>query len=330
MELGGKNENRCFFSHFDTNISTPRFSAMEDSNRVPSLTNLDIRFRIMDKYEGLVQVLTTSLPPLESTAPDDAVELAKIANDEVAELVLKYPDKFVGAVACLPMNNMDAALNEVDRAINDLSLRGVQIYAHINGKAIDLPEFMPLYEKMAHYNLPIWIHPVGTIGVSPDKQQDPSGYLAHRTFGRPYESTIALSRLVFSGIMEKYPSLKIITHHCGGMVPYFAQRVAGSIDYNAMRKGIRYGHHLPKRLLDYYRMFYHDTAVQGNTSALMCAHAFCGADHLLFGTDMPFDSQIGDRYTRDTIRSIEEMNIPDREKRKIFEDNARELIRLPI
>ena len=127
---------------------------------IPSLFDVDVRFRIMDKYEGLLQVLTLGAPAVEDiAAPKDAVELAQIANDGMAELVTKYPDKFVAAVACLPMNDMDAALKEVDRAINELRFRGVQISSDINGKPLDAPEFMPLYEKMAYYNLPILIHP---------------------------------------------------------------------------------------------------------------------------------------------------------------------------
>src|SRR4030042_455030 len=127
---------------------------------LPTLFDLEHRFRIMDKFKGLMQVLTLSSPPVEGIADSEkAVDLAKLANDEMAELVLKYPDRFAAAVACLPMNNMDATLKEVDRAINDLRFRGVQINTPINDKPLDSPEFMPLYEKMAKYNLPIWIHP---------------------------------------------------------------------------------------------------------------------------------------------------------------------------
>ena len=87
---------------------------------------------------------------------------------------------------------------------------------------------------------------------------------------------------------------------------------------------------MTKTIVDYLRMFYNDTAVYGNTPSLMCAYAFCGADHMLFATDFPYDSQAGYRVIRETIRSIEEMDITDAEKKKIFEDNARKLLRLPI
>ena len=121
----------------------------------PGLTDLNIRFRIMDKIEGLVQVLTIAGPNVESiTEPKDTIELARIANDEMAELVARYPDRFAAAVAALPMNNIDAALKEVDRAINDLRFRGVYTHTPVNDKPLDLPEFIPLYEKMSQYDLP--------------------------------------------------------------------------------------------------------------------------------------------------------------------------------
>ena len=102
----------------------------------------------MDKYEGLIQVLTLVSPPVENAVgPEDAVELAKRANDELAELVFKYPDRFVAAIACLPMNDMEAALKEVDRAINELHFRGVQIASDINGKPLDSPEFLPFLRR---------------------------------------------------------------------------------------------------------------------------------------------------------------------------------------
>lgn len=303
----------------------------KNAEAFPALTDMDIRFRIMDKYEGLVQVLTLSNPAVEDVVgPKDAVELAKVANDEMAELVFKYPDRFVAAMACLPMNDVDAALKEVDRAITELKFRGIQISSSINGKPLDSPEFIPLYEKMVYYDLPILIHPQRAGKVPDYPNENESKHLVYQVFGWPYETTVAMTRLVFSGVFEKYPNLKIITHHCGGMVPYFADRIAGQHDTMGMRMDYRYEQHLTKRPVDYYRMFYADTAVSGSTAALMCGYNFFGVDHILFGTDMPYDGQLGDRYTGQTILSVEQMAIPDVEKQKIFEGNAKKLLHLPI
>ena len=310
----------------------------------PTNYNLDDRFRIMDRYDEYVQVLTLTGGPIEAlAAPEDAIELAKIVNDEMAELVLKYPDRFAGAVATIPTSNMDAALKELDRAVNDLKLRGVLIwtpqygfnrdkggYFPTESRAIDSPELWPLYEKMAEYDLPIWIHPLREAIIPDYSIEDHSKYYVWQVFSWPFETTVAMVRLVFSGIMEKYPNLKFITHHCGAMVPYFERRIQISYDYAEMRLNKKYKQGLTRPPVEYFRMFYNDTAVSGSTPALMCAHAFFGAEHILFGSDMPYDSQIGDVAVRDTIKSIEQMDIPDEDKYAIFEGNARKLLRLPI
>lgn len=298
---------------------------------VPTLYDLNRRFQIMDGYEGLMQVLTIAAPPIETVADSKkAVNLAKLANDEMAELIYKYPDRFAAAVACLPMNNVDAALEEVDRALNELKFRGVQVAAPINDKSLDSPEFIPLYEKMCKYDLPIWIHPMRPTDYPDYRTEDKSKYGIHRTFGWVYETTAAMVRLVFSGILERYPSLKIITHHSGGMVPFFAERMRVGYDRVEMREGENLKQGLTKPPIEYFKMFYCDTAIAGNTSALMCAHSFFGGDHMMFGTDMPFDNQLGDRFTREIIAAIEQMDIPETDKRKIFEENAKKLLRLPL
>lgn len=298
---------------------------------LPTLFDLEHRFRIMDKFEGLMHILTVSSPPPEEIADArKAVDLAKLANNEMAELVLKYPDRFAAAVACLPMNNMDAAMKELDRALNDLKFRGVQVNTPINDKPLDSPEFLPLYEKMSQYNLPIWIHPVRPADQADYRTEKRSKYMIFHIFGWPYDTAAAMTRLVFSGILEKYPNLKFITHHCGGMVPYLAQRIVGAYDHAEVLRRAKYKQGLTKAPIEYFKMFYNDTAIYGNAPALMCALAFFGADYLLFGTDFPYDSQFGERYTRQTIDAIEQMDIGDLEKKKIFQENARTLLRLPI
>ncbi|MFC1942809.1 amidohydrolase family protein, partial [Chloroflexota bacterium] len=127
---------------------------------VRPLYDMDHRFQLMDRHEGLVQVLTIGWPAVEEVADaKKSVDLAMIANDGMAELVDKYPERFVAAIACLPINNIDASLKEADRAINDLRFRGVYLHSHVNGKPLDSPEFWPLYEKMSQYDLPVYIHP---------------------------------------------------------------------------------------------------------------------------------------------------------------------------
>jgi aminocarboxymuconate-semialdehyde decarboxylase len=297
-----------------------------------ALYNLEHRFQVMDSYEPLRQVLTLGWPPIEAVAePVKAAELARMANDEMAELVRKHPDRFVAAIGILPMNNMDAAIQEADRVISDLKFRGVYVHTPINDKPLDLPEFMPLYDKMSRYNLPIFIHPMKTYSYPDYRTEDRSRYKIFSTFGWPYETTTAMARLVFSGILEKYPGLKFVTHHCGGMVPYFAERLIEFAQLPELKGTMEDKVSLRLDAADYFKMFYADTAIHGNTPALMCAYAFFGADKLLFGADMPLgDTECGHRNYRQTINAIVDMDISNVERRKIFENNARSLMRLPI
>jgi predicted TIM-barrel fold metal-dependent hydrolase len=300
-------------------------------NIIPTLSDLDYRFRIMDEYDHLMQVLTLSSPPVENFAdPKQSAELSKLANDEMAELVVKYPDRFAAAVACLPMNDMNAALDEMDRAINDLHFRGVQIFTPINDKPLDSAEFLPLYEKMSQYDLPIWIHPQREMDYPDYRTEKTSKYAVHSMLGWVYETSSAMVRLVLSGILEKYANLKFIVHHGGAMIPFLNRRVASFIDFSATRLKNRILEHISGPPIDYFKMFYADTAIYGNTAGLMCSYDFFGAQHLLFGTDMPYDSQFGLTFTGETIKSIEQMAISDAEKKMIFEDNARGLLHLPI
>jgi len=295
----------------------------------PPLYDLEQRFRIMDKYDDYMQVLTVATFH-NFARGDKAVELAKIANDELAELVSKYPDRFATGIANLPMTDIETTLLEVDRAVNDLKLRGVEIWALRDGTPIDSPEFMPLYEKMCQYNLPILIHPFRGVTAADYSCEKESKYRIYSTFGWPYDTTVAMTRLVFSQVLEKFPNIKFITHHCGAMVPFFATRIISHCDFNEMRRGEKHHVGLTKHPIEYYRMFYNDTALSGGTSALMCAYDFFGADRLLFGTDMPMDSLLGISDISSTIQAIEQMDIPDSDKQKIFEGNARKLLRLPI
>lgn len=298
---------------------------------IPTLYDLDYRFRIMDEHDGLMQILTLSGPAVENFAePRQALELSRLANDEMAELVARYSDRFAAAVACLPMNDMDAALTELDRAINDLNFKGVQISTPINDKPLDSEEFFPLYEKMSQYDLPIWIHPQREIDYPDYRTEKMSRYAIHAMFGWVYESSSAMVRLVLGGVLEKYKNLKFIIHHGGAMVPFFNRRVASFIDFSASRLKNRIMDNISGTPIDYFKKFYSDTAIYGNSSGLMCCYDFFGAGHILFGTDMPYDSQFGQTITGETIKSIEQMSVSDNEKKMIFEDNIRELLGLEV
>jgi aminocarboxymuconate-semialdehyde decarboxylase len=180
---------------------------------------------------------------------------------------------------------------------------------------------MPLYERMAQHDLPIWIHPwLRATSLAGDLLTN-----AARGVDWPFETSVAMGSLAQSGVFEDYPNIKFITHHCGGMVPFLARRINGPHVKEITGEQ-------RTRIVANFHKFYADTAVYGNSSALMCGYAYFGADHMVFGTDTPLggnaDSSGAYRCTLETIRSVEQMDVPVMDKDKIFEGNAVRLLRL--
>lgn len=300
---------------------------------IPCIVDLDERFRIMDRFEDYVQIICLPNPPIESLAsPPLSTELAKLANDGMAELVRKYPDRFPGFIASLPMNDPEGLLVETKRAIKDLGAVGVQIFTNVLGRPLTRPETMPLFDLMAELDRPIWMHPARGADFPDYKGEPKSHYEIWWTFGWPYETSVAMAHLVFSGLFDRHPDIKIITHHLGGMIPYFEGRVGpgwdqlgtrtSDEDYTLVLKKLKRPH------LDYFKLFYADTAMFGAREATICGLKFFGPERILFGSDSPFDPEKGSAYIRWTIELIDSLEISSADRQAIYEGNARRLLKL--
>lgn len=300
---------------------------------IPCLVDLDERFRIMDSFEDYVQIICLPNPPIEVFGPPPiSTDMAKLANDGMAELVQKYPDRFPGFIASLPMNDPEGLLIEANRTIKDLGAVGVQIFTNVLGRSLTRPETIPLFDLMASLDRPIWMHPARGADFPDYKEEPKSHYEIWWTFGWPYETSVAMAHLVFSGLFDRHPGIKIITHHLGGMIPYFEGRVGpgwdqlgtrtSDEDYSFVLKGLK------KRPLDYFRLFYADTALFGARDATLLGIKFFTSERVLFGSDMPFDPEKGTAYIRWTIEIIESLNIKSEERKAIYEGNARRLLKL--
>jgi predicted TIM-barrel fold metal-dependent hydrolase len=304
---------------------------------IPSIVDLDARFRIMDEFgDGYRQVLSLGSPPIEVFgAPRLTAEMARIANDGMAELVAKYPDRFFGFVASLPMNDLEATLAETRRAIDGLGALGVQIFTNINGRPVYAPETRAFFDLMAEYDLPIWMHPARGAEVADYRGERKSHYEIWWTLGWPYETSVAMSHMVFGGLFDRHPEIKIITHHMGGMIPYFAGRVGpgwdqlgsrtSDEDYTLITKAMRAK---GKRPIDYFRLFYADTALFGALEGTRCGLDFFGVERTIFASDAPFDPEGGRAYIRDTLAIVEQLEISAAERQQIYEGNLRRLCRV--
>ena len=182
------------------------------------------------------------------------------------------------------------------------------------------------------YDLPIWVHPSRTAKFADYPTEQKSKYEIYWLFGWPYETSAFMARLVFSQMFERLPNLKIITHHLGAMAPFLVNRIGYGMDQFGSRTADEdYGSLLKKmkkRPLDFFKMFYGDTSVNGSGSAIRCGLDFFGVGHVLFGTDCPFDPEGGPLFIRETIKTLDNMALKPGDRRKIYFGNAMNMLRL--
>jgi aminocarboxymuconate-semialdehyde decarboxylase len=297
----------------------------------------DIEYRVAmlrEKFRDVQQVLTLGLPSPELLG--DAAhspQFARVANDGMAEMCRKWPKEFPAFVASLPMNNPRAAVEETDRAINQLGAKGIQVITSVAGRPLDEPEYFPVFERAtSHHGVPIWMHPARPASRADYAGEPKSKYEIWQVLGWPFETSVAMARLVFSGMFDKLPGLRIVTHHCGGMIPYFAGRAETLWAQLGSRSAEGDEAEVLKRLkrppIEYFKMFYGDTVLGGAAAPLACGIAFFGVDKIVFASDCPFDPEGGPMFIREGIRSIEELGLPEGDKRKIYFGNAMSLLRL--
>jgi uncharacterized protein len=290
----------------------------------PVLTDLDARWRTMDTIEPsgeYAQVLVLAVPPLEEVGPlAVAVELARLANDEMADLVQRFPDRFVGFAAALPLCDVEAAMRELDRALTQLGALGAQLYTNVLGMPLDEPRFEPLFTQLEAAGRAVWLHPTRSAAWADYPAERRSDYGLWWSLGWPYETAAALSRLVYSGHMERHPRQLVIAHHGGGLVPHFSARLAMGPGYRQVKDT------LPRPPLDYFRRFHVDTALFGAPHAVRCVLEFFGPRHVLFGTDMPLGPASA---VEATIADIEAAGLSSEDRAAVYAGNAMHLLGLP-
>lgn len=295
---------------------------------VPCIHDLDIRKKVVDTFPDYAQILSFAMPPLEVFTKGDAKaieENARLINDELQEICEKDRDHFPGWVAQGCLGAADAGVAEAKRAIANGAL-GVQIYTNVAGKPLDDPAFEPFFAAMEKLDKPIWLHPARNSSIPDYASETKSKYEIWWTFGWSYETAAAMARLVFSKIMDKYPKLKIITHHFGGIAPMLEGRIGPGWDQLGARTSDEdlgaLLKQLKKRPLDYFKhSFYADTATFTAKPAMDAGFDFYDLDKIVFASDCPFDPEKGTMYTRETLRIIEERNMSKADKDMVWYGN---------
>ena len=265
------------------------------------------KIRDMDeKGIGLDVLSSTPFGFFYEVEDDLVVELARFQNDQLSEWTKKYPDRFA-AMATLPLQVPGQALKELERAIKTLGLRGVEIGSHVGKRELGDKAFWPIYKVLEDLDVPIFIHPHHVAGL--DRLQD---FYLSNLIGNPLDTTIAAAQLIFSGVLEKYPRLKVILAHGGGQFPFIMGRIEHGYE---VRPEAKERVHQPPRA--FLKNFYFDT-ITHNPDALRYLIAFGGSDHVLLGSDYPYD--MGDSDPVQTVSKLSGIKAGDR--RKIMRENA--------
>lgn len=278
----------------------------------------EVRLRLMEKYGIDIQALSQTGSVLLGFNAEESAEICRRSNSDNYTLCKAYPKKFVN-ICFISLLDMKSAMKELSRAIGELDCRGVTICTNQQGKGLDSPEYFPFYEEIVKQDLPLFLHP--THWESYPLVEMDTGWRMMQIFGWPFDTTQAVWRLIFGGVMDRYPSLKVVTHHLGAMLPYFARRVEQNFNKFLRDK-------LPRHINEYWKSFYGDTAMDGTVAAFPCGYAFFGPDRMMYGSDYPFGAEAGEDFIRSNLAGVKSMKIPAKEKTKILGGNAKKLLKI--
>ena len=264
----------------------------------------------MDIHGIDMSVLSVNMPGPESLPPNLGIEGARLINDNLAEIVQRHPDRFVG-IAALPWQSVPAALAELDRAVERLNLRGAMLYSRVGDTPVDSPDLDPVYSRLAALDRPLVLHP-----TVPPWGGPMSDHYMVTMVGVMVEQSFATLRLILGGVLHRHPHLKVVQPHCGGVLPYLWGRIENQTE--VMGRGCDL---TDRPVREYYNRIYLDT-VSPSIDSIRFAYKFAGADRLIFGSDHPW-VDIGL-----FVKLIEDLDIPAADKEKIWSGNARKLFRI--
>ena len=270
------------------------------------------RLEAMNRCGVDMQVMTLTTPSVEREKPERGIKLAKLANDGFRETVEEHPDRFL-AFAALPLQDPGASASELERAVKELGLKGGTLMTNVDGAPLDAEGLMPVYEKAVELDVPLFIHP-----TSPINSRAMGDYRLVPILGFGVDTTLSVLRLVFGGVLERLPGLKLIASHLGGVYPYLRGRI--ETGFNAYPEcKIR----ISKPPSTYLKRIWMDSIIY-DSDIMMSAIAFSGADKIVMGSDHPH--QIGD--LANAVNRIEKLQISEDDKEKILWKNAKKLLKI--
>lgn len=272
----------------------------------PPMTDVAKRLEDMDRVGIDVEVISLSTPNLFFADAQHQPAIARMVNDAYAELMAHHPTRFK-AFASIPMDSPDGALKELHRAIHDLKMNGVILLSNIGGNALTSPQYREFFAEASRMKLCILLHPMLPANTDPFRE-----YVLGPIVGFMFDTTLAVARMCFDGMFRDFPDIRWIIGHLGGAIPYLMERLDnGWRDFPECRAKIG---ELPST---YLKRLYYDT-VNFNPHTLTMVRNMIGADRMVMGSDYPHLLGSIDR----AVSSIENLNISEIEKQRIFEGTA--------
>lgn len=282
----------------------------------PRFWDIDHRIDALDRFGIDRQVIMQGRTGIwDGFSAEGAHEYVRLGNDAMRSMADDAGDRLI-PVGTVPFLTGEY-VNELERCQNELGLAGIQIPSHIRGRPLDDPAFRPFFEKAEALEVPIWIHP-----HTHPHHEWASEYANHKTFGWLFETTLAQTRIVYSGMLDELPELKVVTHHMGGMVPFFAERITDFYEVYADDTWPT----LERPVVEYFKMFYADTVLSGAVCPLRCGIEFFGTDQVVFGTDYPFGPEEGRRFLRELLPAVEALELEPHDHDQICEGNIIDLV----
>jgi aminocarboxymuconate-semialdehyde decarboxylase len=276
--------------------------------------DLAYREEVLDTHGVTIQVLTLTTPGTHVESPAMAARLASMVNDEFREAIESRGRHFT-ALATLPLNDPAASVKEFERATSGLGLRGAMLFSNVNGVALSDERFWPLYERANEAGAVLYIHPAHPVNVDMMQQ-----YWLMPLVGFLFDTTLAASSLVFSGVAGRFPRIRWALGHLGGAIPYLAERLdRGFHAFKDCRANI------DRPPSTFLKEFYYDT-VNFNQGALKLAIEFAGADHILAGSDYPH--QIGSIPSM--LDAVAKLPVSEEDRAGIYGLNAARLLGLTV
>ena len=298
------------------NVWAPRSFALED--KLLDLGNG--RVEAMDTAGIDMQVLSLANPGCEQFEPSEGTVLAKQTNDELSKAIKEYPDRFIGLAALATQDPIGAA-NELERAVEELGFKGAKINSHARGEYLDNEKYWAIFEKAETLDVPIYLHPAIPSPSILKPYADYGFPLAGPPFGFGADTALHAMRLIYSGVFDKYPRLKIMLGHLGEGLPYWLYR----IDFYWLKPWVDVDlkPKTSKKPSDYIKTnFIMTTSGMHYFPAFICAYLALGADRIAFGADYPFED------SKETVKSMETIPICDTDREKFFHLNAESLLKL--